>query len=201
MLIAGLTGGLACGKSFVGNALRDLGCYLIEADDLGREAMQPDGAAYAPIVAQFGRGILDKDGAIQRSRLAAIVFTDPAELTRLNAIVHPEVNKLALRRFREIDEGDPHAIVIYAAAILVETGSHRDFDKLIVVACPREQQIARALERPGAKESDVLARLERQMPMQKVIEFADYIIDSGGTTEDTLRQTKLVFEELKKLAS
>jgi dephospho-CoA kinase len=201
VLIVGLTGGLACGKSFVGDALRDWGCYVVEADDLGREVMQPGGAAYADIVAQFGSAILDDAGAIHRSRLAAIVFSEPAELARLNAIVHPAVHHLSLRRFREIGERDPRAIVIYTAAILVETGTHREFAKLIVVVCAREQQIARALQRPGAKEADILARLERQLPVQKKMEVADYTIDSGGTIEETLRQTKLVFEELKQIAS
>jgi dephospho-CoA kinase len=201
VLIVGLTGGLACGKSFVGDAFRDLGCCLVEADNLGREVMLPGGTAYSDIVAQFGKAILDDEGAIHRSRLAAIVFSDPAELARLNAIVHPAVHDLAQRRFREIGEHDAQAIVIYAAAILVETDSYREFAKLIVVACTREQQIARALRRPGAKEADVLARLERQLPVQKKVEVADFTIDSGGTIEETLRQTKLVFEELKKIAS
>jgi dephospho-CoA kinase len=201
MLIAGLTGGLACGKSVVAGALRDLGCYVIEADDLGHEVMQPGGPAYAPIVNEFGRSIVREDGTVNRSRLAAIVFSDPAELAKLNAIVHPAVHDLAQRRFGEIGARDPHAIVIYVAAILVETGSYRDFPKLIVVVCTRQQQITRALQRPGAKEADVLARMERQLPVEKKLEVADYVIDSGGTIEETLRQTKIVFDELRKLAS
>jgi dephospho-CoA kinase len=163
--------------------------------------MRPGGAAFAPVVAAFGKGIVGEDGAIQRSRLAAIVFANPAELARLNAIVHPAVHDLAQRKFREIGERDPRAVVIYVAAILVETGGYRDYQKLIVVACTREQQIERALRRAGATEADVLARLERQLPIEKKRELADYVIDSGGTPQETLRQTKMVFDELQKLAS
>ncbi|MDQ1470620.1 MAG: dephospho-CoA kinase [Bryobacterales bacterium] len=201
MLIAGLTGGMGCGKTFVASALRDLGCYVIEADDLGREVMLPGGPAYAAIIAEFGKGIVGEDGAIVRSRLASIVFSDPPELVRLNAIVHPAVHKLAHQRFREIESHDPRAIVIYVAAILVETGGYREFPRLIVVACRRQQQIERALQRPGAKLSDILARLERQLPLGKKKELADYVIDASGTIEKTLRQTKMVFNDLKKQAS
>jgi dephospho-CoA kinase len=201
MLIAGLTGGLGCGKSFVASALRDLGCYVIEADDLGHEVLRRDGSAYGPTIAAFGKGIVGEDGEIVRSRLAAIVFSDPAQLVRLNAIVHPAVRRLAHQRFAEIGERDPHAIIIYVAAILVETGGYREFPKLIVVECSREQQIERALLRPGAKLPDILARLERQLPLEEKKRIADFVIDAGGTIEHTLRQTKIVFDELKKLAS
>ena len=197
MLIAGLTGGLACGKSFVAAALEELGCYVVEADELGHQAMQPGSPAYQAIVGEFGPGIGDEDGSINRSRLAAIVFSDPEALARLNAIVHPAVQELAQRRFREIGETDPRAIVIYVAAILIETGSYRQFPRLILVTCTREQQMARAMARPGAKEADVLSRLERQLSVEEKREFADYIVDASGTTEQTLRQTKMVFEDLK----
>src|SRR5437763_6876294 len=139
MLIAGLTGGRGCVKTLVAWPVGDLGCYGVEADDLGREVMSPEGPAYAPIVAEFGSSILGEDGAIVRSRLAAIVFRDAAQLARLNGIVHPAVRELAHQRFREIEARDPHAIVIYVAAILVETGGYLEFPKLIVVSCTRQK--------------------------------------------------------------
>lgn len=191
MLIAGLTGGLACGKSFVAAALQELGCFVVEADELGHQALQPGGAAYAPVIAEFG--------TTDRKRLAEIVFADPAQLARLNAIVHPAVHALAHQKFLEIGTQDPQAIIIYAAAILIETGVHREFPRLIVVACSGEQQFARAMRRPGATEADVRARLARQLPLQQKRELADFLIDSSGTPADTLRQTKIVFEELRKL--
>lgn len=199
MLIAGLTGGLACGKSFVARALKDLGCYVIEADELGHEVMLPGGVAWQPIIDQFGRAVLREDGTIDRSRLAAIVFSDPLQLVKLNAIVHPAVHALTESRFRELGDRDPHAIGIYVAAILIETGSHKEFSKLIVVTCSTEQQVARALERGAVSEKDVLARIARQLPADRKTAVADYVIDTGGTIEATLRQTKMVFEDLRKL--
>jgi dephospho-CoA kinase len=192
MLIAGLTGGLACGKSFVAAELARLGGHVVEADALGHAVLQPGGEAYDAVVREFGTA--------DRSQLAARVFGDPDAMARLNAIVHPAVRGLARREFERIGGDDPHAIAIYVAAILVETGGYREVDKLIVVSCSREQQIARALQRPNATEADVLARLDRQLPLQKKLEFADYIIDTSGTKEETLNQTKIVFEDLKCLA-
>jgi dephospho-CoA kinase len=200
MLKVGLTGGMACGKSFIAGALRNLGCDVIEADETGREVMQPGGEAYASVVAAFGAGILDERGAIDRPKLAALVFGKPEQLARLNAIVHPAVRKRALRQLAEIGARDPHAIAIYVAAILIESGASREMDKMIVVSCTRAQQIERAMERPGAVETGVLARLESQMPLEKKLTFADYVVDTSGTKEDALRQTAIVYEDLRRLA-
>jgi dephospho-CoA kinase len=200
MLRVGLTGGMACGKSFVAGALRDLGCEVIEADETGHEVMRPGGEAYAPVVAAFGPAILDEQGAIDRPKLAALVFGNPEQLERLNAIVHPAVRKRALRQLAEIGERDPRAIAVYVAAILIESGAWREMDKIIVVSCERAQQIERAMHRPGAVESGVLARLESQMPLEKKLTFADYVVDTSGTKEDTLRQTAKVYEDLRRLA-
>ena len=201
MLLVGLTGGMACGKSFVADALRQHGCYVIEADETGHEVLQPDGEAYAQVVEAFGKDILDAHGSIDRPKLAGMVFGNPAQLERLNAIVHPAVRKRALREFEKIRQRDPHAVVIYVVAILIESGAWREVDKIVVVSCDRAQQMARAMHRPGAVESGVLARLERQMPLEKKLTFADYVIDTSGTKEDTLRQTALVYEDLRRLAS
>lgn len=199
MLKVGLTGGMACGKSFVAAALGKLGCHIIEADDVGHEVMEPGGEAYDAVVAAFGTEIL-ADGKIDRTRLAELVFPDPAQLERLNAIVHPAVRQRAARQFRELGERDPHGVVVYVAAILIESGAYREVDKIIVVSCAREQQIERAMHRPGATETGVLARLERQMPLEKKREFADYVIDTRGAREDTLRQTEIVYADLRRFA-
>jgi dephospho-CoA kinase len=201
MLIAGLTGGIACGKSFVARALGEMGCHTIEADEIGHQVMEPGAEAYDAVIAAFGAEIVGEDdrGIIDRARLARRAFASPQSLERLNAIIHPAVRARARRRIREIGADDPHAIVIYVAAILIEAGAHLEMDKIIVVTCPREEQIARAMERPGAVEANVLARLDRQMPMEKKRTFADYLIDTGGSKEDTLRQTRIVYEDLRKL--
>ncbi len=197
MLIAGLTGGLACGKTFVAAEFRRLGCHIVEADELGHEVLWPGGKAYVPAIEQFGCGILNADATIDRARLAQVVFSDPASLAKLNAIVHPAVKERSQEIFREIVREDPHAVVIYVAAILVETGAWRDYDKLIVLECSRETQIERALQRPNATEADVEARLGRQLPPETKRQYAHYIIDTDGAKEETLRQTRMVFEDLR----
>ncbi len=200
MLIAGLTGGMACGKTVVARELGRLGCHIIEADEIGHQVMMPGGPAYEPVIAAFGQNILNEDDAINRSALAARVFGEPAELARLNAIVHPAVYREEQRRIREIGAADGHAIVIHVAAILIESGAYKGVDKTIVVTCTREQQIARAMRRTGAAESAILARLDHQMPLEEKKRFADYLIDASGTESETLRQTKIVWENLKRQA-
>ncbi len=199
MFIVGLTGGLASGKSVVAAEFARLGCHVIEADQLGRDVVEPDAPAYQPVVEAFGPSILDPEGRISRPALAAIVFNDPARLDQLNAIVHPAVHAAVEQRCAEIAARDPQAIVIYAAAILIETGGYREYPKLIVVACSREHQIERALQRPGATEADVRARLSRQLPLKSKLEYADYVIGTDGTLAETLRQTKMVHESLLQL--
>jgi dephospho-CoA kinase len=201
MLKIGLTGGMACGKSFVAAEFGRLGCHIIEADDVGHQVLQAGGEAYDDVLAAFGRGIVNEKGIIDRLRLAGMVFGSPEKLERLNAIVHPAVRARALRQFQEIGERDPHGIVIYVVAILIESGAYREVDKIVVVSCARQQQIERALHRPGASETSVLARLERQMPLETKKEFADYIIDTSGTKEETVRQTEVVYKDLRRLAA
>jgi len=180
---------MACGKSFVARAFADLGCYVIEADEIGHEVLRPGGAAHDAVVAEFGTA--------DRSALAQRVFSDPEALKRLNAIVHPAVRAVAMKRAEESGNN----IVIYVAAILVESGAYLGVDKVIVVSCGEAHQMARALERPGATEASVRARLSRQMPLDEKLRFADYAIDTSGTKEETLRQTKEVYGELRRLAS
>ncbi len=187
MLKVGLTGGLASGKSFVGKALAELGCHLIEADQLGHQVLTPGGAAHHTVLHEFG--------TVSRKELAAIVFGDPERLDALNAIVHPAV----YAREDEIMQSLPHdSIAVVAAAILVETGSYKRLDCLVLTTCTQEQQLARAMERPGAILKDVLARLNRQMPLEAKRKFADYLIDTSGTKEDTLSQTREVYHCLRE---
>lgn len=200
MLRVGLTGGLASGKSCVGRDLAAMGCLLIQADELGRQAQEPGGEAYAGILAEFGPEILKPDGSIDRRRLAAIVFQDPERLKRLNALVHPHV----YARQRQIEAGyagaHPDGIAVTEAAILIETGSYRDYDRLIVATCPPEEQVKRAMARDHLTREEVLDRMRRQMPLEEKVRFADYVIDTSGAKEDTLEQTRTVYEALKKLA-
>ena len=200
MLRVGLTGGLASGKSFVGEALADLGCRLIEADQLGHQVLLPDGEAYAGVVREFGPDILDREGFVDRKKLGALVFGHPELLEKLNRLVHPPVGQRQARMITEIAQRDPQAIVVVAAAILVETGSYRRFDRLIVVTCTLEQQIERAMKRGPYSREEVVARLNRQLPLEEKVRLADYVIDTSGTKENTLEQVRAVYNSLRSLS-
>jgi len=199
MLTVGLTGGLACGKSFVGEELARLGCFLIQADDIGHEVLAPGGEAYDGVVAEFGREILAQDGQIDRRALAARVFGSPDRLNKLNALVHPAVFRREEELLGQFREREPHGIAVLEAAILIETGTYKRLDKLILVTCAEEQQVERALRREGAMESDVRARLSRQMPLEEKRKYADFVVDTSGTKEDTLRQTRAVYQALRSI--
>jgi dephospho-CoA kinase len=199
MLRVGLTGGLASGKSFVGHALADLGCHLIEADELGHQVLLPGAEAYDGVVNEFGVEILDQDGFIDRRKLAVLVFEKPERLAKLNTLVHPPVGVRQARMIAEIAKTDPKGIVVVEAAILVETGSYRRFDRLIVVVCSLEQQIERAMKRKPLTREEVLARLSRQLPLEEKVRVADYVIDTSGTKESTLEQVRVVYSSLRSL--
>jgi len=201
MLKVGLTGGLASGKSFVGRTLRDLGCFLIQADELGHQVIEPGGEAYADVVALFGPEILNVDGRIDRRHLAALVFSQPDQLAKLNALVHPPVKERERDLVAEFAREHPHGIAVTEAAILVETGSYKDYDRLIVAVCRPEQQIERSMERDGVSREEVLNRLSRQMPLEEKVKHADFIIDTSGSKENTLQQVRTVYESLRKLNS
>lgn len=199
MLKVGLTGGLACGKSFVGQALADLGCHLLQADRLGHEALLPGGEAYGAVIREFGPGILAESGEVDRRALAAQVFGSPERLALLNSFVHPSVIREEEAWMARVSGGDPNGIAVVEAAILIETGSYLRFDKLVVVTCDEEQQVQRAMKRDAIAREEVLARLSRQMPLSEKRKFADFVIDTSGTKEDTLRQTRAVYESLRRI--
>ena len=201
MLKVGLTGGLASGKTFVGEALASFGCLLVQADRLGHQVLEPGGEAYDEVVREFGAEILDPDGHINRRRLAAMVFGSPSRLERLNGLVHPPVLRREEELIAAFTARQPHGIAVVEAAILIETGSYRRFDRIVLVTCTGEQQRARALRRDGAAESDVLARLSRQMPLAEKRKYADFVIDTSGTKEDTLHQTRSVYDALRRIES
>src|SRR5439155_6744380 len=181
MLRVGLTGGLACGKSFVGESLAGYGCLLIQADELGHQVLAPGGEGYQPVVKEFGREILPADGSIDRRELAARVFGWPDRLARLNALVHPFVIRREQDLMAQFAQREPNGIAVVEAAILIETGSIQRFDRVILVTCAEEQQVERAMRREGAVESDTRARISRQMPLDDKRKFADFVIDTSGS--------------------
>ena len=199
MLRVGLTGGYGTGKTFVGECLASLGCHLISADELGHQALASEGAAYAPVVEEFGPPILRPDGAIDRRTLAAIVFRSPERLERLNRLVHPVV----LRRIEELScqfqTRDPNGIMVVEAAILIESGAHQRFDRVILAVCGPEQQIERAIARDGLTRQEVLARLQHQMPLEEKRKYAHYVIDTSGSKEETSRQVRQTYAALRSI--
>jgi dephospho-CoA kinase len=201
MLRVGLTGGLASGKTFVGHALAELGCHLIEADELGHQVLLPGGEAYDAVVNEFGEEILDEDRHIVRRKLGALVWDNPERLAKLNSIVHPVVIARQQEIIAKIERNDPEAIVVVEAAILVETGSYRRFDRLIVVICTVEQQVERAMRRGAYSKEEVLARLSRQLPLKEKVRVADYVIDTSDTKEHTLDQVRTVYNSLRSLSA
>jgi len=175
------------------------GCYVIRADQLGHQVLAPGGPAYQPVIQEFGVGILKEDGTIDRRKLAAEVFRDPARVQKLNALVHPHVIALEEELLAQYAEQHPHGIAVVEAAILIETGSYRRFHKLIVTYCRPEQQLERALER-GMSLEEAQARLRYQMPMEEKLRLADFVIDTSGSFEETERQVEAVYAELRRLA-
>ena len=201
MLKVGLTGGLACGKSFVGDKLAEWGCLLIQADELGHQVLAPGGEAYDAVIEEFGSGILNGGGQIDRNLLAARVFNSPQRLARLNALVHPPVVRREEALAAEFAAREPHGIFVLEAAILIENGSYKRFDRIVLVTCREDQQVERAMRREGSTEQDVLARIRRQLPLDEKRNFAHFVIDTSGEKEDTVRQTRAVHVALRRIAS
>lgn len=201
MLKVGLTGGIATGKSYVVSVLGELGCETSDADRLAHGAIAPGRPAYEEILAAFGREILDSEGRIERSRLGRIVFADAEARARLNAIVHPRVYEAQQAWFAEVEARNPDAIAVVDAALMIETGSYRRFDLLVVVHCRPELQLERLTARSGLAREDAEARIKAQMPSDEKLKYADYSIDTSGGFEDTRRRVVELYEKLVARAS
>jgi len=201
MLKVGLTGGLACGKSFVGDRLGELGCTIIQADELGHQVLAPGGEAHDAVIREFGPGVVNGGGQIDRNLLAAAVFNSPERLARLNALVHPSVVRREEELAAECAAREPHGIFVVEAAILIETGSYKRFDRIVLVACREDQQVERAMRREGSTEAGARARISRQMPLDEKRKYAHFVIDTSGEKEDTVRQTRAVYDALRRIAS
>lgn len=200
MLIVGLTGGVASGKSVVSRILKEEGAYLIDADQIARELVQPRTSAWEELVKVFGKEILQKDGSIHRKQLAAKVFSDPKQRDLLNRTLHPRIKEEMGRRLKAIGQKDPEAIVVIDAPLLVETGNHREMDKVIVVISTEAQQIARLREREGMDQEEARRIMASQMATEEKVKVADFVIRNEGSLEETERRAREVFQELKRIA-
>jgi len=170
------------------------------ADDLGHAVIAPGGEAWGPVVALFGNGILRENGEIDRRALGALVFDQPDRLAALNAIMHPLIFRRQERLIADAEASAPRGIAVVEAAIMFETGSHTRYQKIIVASCTEAQQIERAMKRDQLTREQVRARLDRQLPLAEKVKRADYVIDTSGTKEDTVRQTEQVYESLRSIA-
>jgi dephospho-CoA kinase len=209
MLKVGLTGGIAAGKSAVGEMFVTLGARLVQADRIAHSLMQPGEAVYNEVVRYFGREILNPDGSVNRSKLAEVAFgpaTAPeskraSRIEELNRIVHPVVIRSQEEWMQEMGRQDPPAIAIVEAALLLEAGAGKRFDRLIVVTCSEEQRVTRFAARQKidleAARKEVIRRMAAQLSDEEKIKAADFVIDNSGSLEKTREQVRVVWEQLR----
>ena len=200
MLLVGLTGGIATGKSTVSRLFVECGSQLIDADVLARAVVAPGRPALQQIVEAFGKDMLRPDGTLDRDRLGKAVFRDTKKLARLNAIVHPYVAVEQERRCREIAAKTPHAVVIYDAALLIEANAHTRMDRLIIVTADEQTQLARLKDRAHLSAEEARTRIVAQMPLAEKVKLADYVIDGTWPLEKLRAEVRRIYEDLTRQA-
>ena len=199
MKIFGLTGGIACGKSTVSALLTERGAKVIDADQIARDVVLPGKPAYEDIVETFGKGVLAADGTLDRPALGRIVFADEKARARLNAITHPRIAQETAQRF-QAERAAGTQILIYDAALLVETGGYKMYEALIVVSARPEIQIQRLIARDGISEEEAGQKIAAQLPLEEKEAVADYVIDNSGTLEELKTQVDALWTSLGERA-
>ena len=207
MLKVGLTGGIASGKSVVGQMFVELGAHLVEADRIAHSLMQPGEPVYNEVVRHFGGEILNADGSVNRSKLAEAAFGPPgadkgsSRVADLNRIVHPAVIRSQEEWMQAVSLQDPNGVAIVEAALLIEAGAAKRFDRLIVVTCKLEQRAERFARRQKVDLETALAEVARrmaaQLPDEEKIKAAEYVIDNSGALERTREQVQQTWENLR----
>ncbi|HEX5832357.1 MAG TPA: dephospho-CoA kinase [Pyrinomonadaceae bacterium] len=200
MLRVGLTGSIAVGKSFVTSIFSELGCHTLDADETAREVVLPGSPGLEAVAQSFGHDVLNADGTLNRKRLGELVFADDEKRQKLNHILHPFIIARQDEIMREWEREDPRGIGIIDAALMIESGGYRRFDKLIVVHCRPEVQLERLMLRNGLSREEAQARIDSQMPQAEKQKFADYLIDTSDGFEPTRTRTIEVYNELSRLA-
>jgi dephospho-CoA kinase len=200
MLKVGLTGSIAAGKSFVLDVLRELGARTIDADAVAREVVEPGTAGLKAVVDEFGAEILKPDESLNRAELGSIVFADDAKRQRLNSILHPFIIARQDEIMRQWDEQIPDAIVVVDAALMIESGGYKRFDKLIVVHCQPQIQLERLMKRDNVSREEAERRINAQMLQEEKKKHADYLIDTSEGFESARQQTAAVWQELRSLS-
>lgn len=210
MLKVGLTGGIAAGKSVVGEMFVALGAHLVQADRIAHSLMQPGEPVYNEVVRHFGREILNPDGSVNRAKLAEAAFgapeagERPARVEELNRIVHPAVIRSQEEWMNAISLQNPHGVAIVEAALLLEAGAAKRFDSLLVVTCKTEQRAERFAKRQKidleTARAEVARRMSAQFPDEEKVKAADYVIDNSGSLAHTREQVQQVWEKMKTRA-
>jgi len=200
MLRIGLTGGIASGKSTVAAMLRDRDCQILDADAIGHELLEPGQDAYNEIVRDFGKEILTPGGTVDRRKLGAIVFVDPRKRERLNQIMHPRIQQIVAEWFNRLDRPGGPDFAFEDAALILEAGAKKTFDRVVVCWCRPEQQIERLRER-GVSLEDAQRRIAAQMPIDEKRRMADDVIDCSGSMEGTERQVDALVAKLNQIAA
>jgi len=195
-LLVGLTGGIATGKSTVSALLRELGAEIIDADILAREVVEPGEPALAEIAAEFGPGVLDAAGRLDRKALGAVVFADPERRRKLEAFTHPRIRDRFQRRLEELTARGFGGLVIFDAAVMIESGNYRNMDRLVVVVADEPTQIARLMARDGIGRDEAVRKIRAQMPLAEKAKLADYVIDNSGTPAVTAERVRAVYQAL-----
>jgi dephospho-CoA kinase len=201
MLRVGLTGSIAVGKSFVSSALAGLGCHVLDADETAREVVAPGTEGLRAIVAAFGAEVLDAEGKLNRARLGALVFADEEKRRLLNSILHPLIIAAQDEWMREREGEEPNGIAVIDAALMIETGSYKRFDQIVVVHCHPEAQLERLMKRNGLTREEAERRAAAQMPQEEKMRHANFLIDTSDGFEDTRRQVEQVYAKLRELAA
>ena len=201
MLRVGLTGSIAVGKSYVSSALAELGCRVLDADSTAREVVAVGSEGLRRVVEAFGPEVLGADGALDRARLGRVVFADAGKRQLLNSLLHPLIIAAQDRWLRERGREDPAGVAVIDAALMIETGSFRRFDELVVVHCRADVQLERLMRRDNLSREDAERRVAAQMPQAEKMRHADFLIDTSGTREETRARVIEVYERLRELAS
>ena len=200
MFIVGLTGGIASGKSLVARVFKDLGATVIDADRIVHELLEPDQDSWKEIVQYFGQDVQRPDKTIDRRKLGAIVFNDREKRSWLNACLHPRVFSVYTTQVAHLRMRTPDALLFFDAALLIESGYHKNVDRLIVVYAEPEQQVERLMARDRFTREEALMRIASQMPLGEKRSLADHVIDNSGDREETAQQARELFGKLKQEA-
>jgi len=200
-LLAGLTGGMGSGKTTVGNLFKTLGAHVLDADEICRSLVEPGKPAWLEIVDLFGNGIVKDDQSLDRQKIADIVFKSLDKKKALEAILHPRVMEEEQVLYKNILRGDPGALVIIDAALLIESENYRKVDKVIVIACDEETQLRRIMVKNKFSRGDAQRRLQQQMPLEEKIKFADYVLHNDSGVSELSEKVETLFHQLKQLAA